>query len=172
VTGSVGGGSVIISNKPGGAANERGATARVFSSRSASDDSLVQQIQAIEGSPAYIQMGQSMPIVDRSITSTPRGAVVSESLTYRDVTSGFEVLPRLAGERVMLDISPRRDTPGLAGSVNVQRMVGSVSGTLGEWIELGGMVQNDSSQRSGLLAGSSNLRQDNRRVWIKVEEIK
>ena len=172
VTGTVGGGSVVISNEPGGAANERGATARVFSTRSASDDRLVQQIHALEGSPAFIQMGQSLPIVNRSVTPTPRGAVVSESLAYRDVTSGFEVVPRLAGERVVLDISPRRETPGPAGSVDVRSMASSVSGRLGEWIELGGMVQNDSRQRSGLLAGSSNLRQDNRRVWIKVEEIK
>ena len=40
------------------------------------------------------------------------------------------------------------------------------------WFELGGASQDESRQASGLLARTSALRQDVRRVWVKVEEIK
>ena len=35
---------------------------------------------------------------------------VVDSTEYRDVTTGFYVRPRLAGDRVMLDISPQRES--------------------------------------------------------------
>jgi hypothetical protein len=88
------------------------------------------------------------------------------------VTVGFEVVPRVAGERVLLEISPRRDTPGAEGSIGIQRIASSASGRLGEWFELGAITQDESRQSSDRLAGTVALRQDNRRVWVKVEEIK
>jgi type II secretory pathway component GspD/PulD (secretin) len=169
VSGTLGTGRVVIGS--GSPANERGVTARITDTGSSSESDLVQQIQVLEGSPAWIQTGQSVPIVNRTVTPGPRGPVTSESVIYRDVASGFEVVPRVVGDRVMLDVSPRRETPGATGSVDVQRMASTVSGRLGEWIELGGMIQEESSRQSGLLYGSGALRQDNRRIRVKVEEI-
>lgn len=168
VSGALGAGRVVIGS--GGSTSERGATARITDVRSSSESGLVQQIQVLEGNPALIQAGQS--VVSRTVAPSPRGTVTSESVTYREAASGFEVVPRLVGDRVMLDISSRRGAPGAAGSVDVQRLASTVSGSLGEWIELGGTTQEESSRRSGLLSGSGALRQDAHRIWIKVEEIK
>ena len=83
---------------------------------------------------------------------TPAGVVVSESLVQCDLGTRFVAVPRLGGERVTLEISPRDDTPGrLPGSVNVQRLLTTVSGRLGDWIELGGSV-GEQSGRSGAIA--------------------
>ncbi len=169
VSGTLGTGRVVIGS--GSPTNERGVTARVTETGSLSESDLVQQIQVLEGSPAWIQTGQSVPIVNRTVTSSPRGTVTSESVIYRDIASGFEVVPRIVGDRVMLDVSPRRETPEAAGSVDVQRMGSTASGRLGEWIELGGMIREESSRQAGLLYGSGALHQDNRRIWVKVEEI-
>jgi len=170
VSGTLGAGRVAIGS--GGSTSERGVTARITDVRSSRESGLVQQIQVLEGNPALIQAGQSIPIVSRTVAPSSQGAVISESVTYREAASGFEVVPRLVGDRVMLDINSRRGVPGAAGSVDAQRLASTVSGPLGEWFELGGTTQEESSRRSSLLSGSGALRQDGHRIWIKVEEIK
>jgi hypothetical protein len=156
------------SGEPGGTAS----AARVYDSRSARETRMEQRIQAMEGTPAFIQIGSSVPVTNRVVTQGPGGAVVTDSIAYRDATAGFEVVPRVAGDRVMLDISPRRDAIAAGGAIGVQRMASTASGRLGEWFELGGASQDESRQAGGMVAGTSALRQDVRRVWVRVEEIK
>ena len=110
----------------------------------------------------------------RTYSGANQGVLIAETITYRDIATGFEVVPRLSGDMVQLEISPRRETPGNAGpgSVNSQRITTTASGRLGEWFELGGVSQEVSRQSSGLLYGSSGERRDTRRVWVRVEEIK
>jgi hypothetical protein len=165
----------------GGSINSRGGgevRARVFDSRNTSDERIGQQLQVLEGYPATINVGQSVPVVTRSVTGGLTGAnqglLTSETITYRDVGTGFEVVPRVSGDMVQLEISPRRETLGNAGpgSTNTQRITTTASGRLGEWFELGGVTQEESRQNSGLLYGSSGERRDDRRVWVRVDEIK
>lgn len=59
-----------------------------------------------------------------------------------DRVSGFEVIPRIAGRQVALEIAPQRGRQGLATTVHAP---------LGEWVELGGVSQSS--------------------VWVKVEEL-
>ena len=166
---------ITVRQDSGGGSSEPGATgtatargARVYDSRSANESRLEQRIQAIEGTPALLQIGQSVPVTNRTLTQGPGGAVVTDSVAYRDVTTGFEVVPRVAGDRVILDIRPRRDTPAADRAINVQRMASTASARLGEWFELGGAAQDESR---GLVAGTNAIRQDVRRVWVKVEEL-
>src|SRR5712691_7323124 len=165
IAGTVTAGRVVIG--AGRPATERGVTARVEDARSSSNEGLVQQIQVLEGSPALIQTGQSVPVVTRTVTARPGGGVIIDTATYRDATSGFEVVPRVVGDRVMLDISPQHGTLEPGGGVNIQNRVSTVNGRLGEWFELGGSAQDEARERSGLLSGSSATRQDSHRVWVK-----
>ena len=160
----------------GGGASTR-LDARITDSNSASDSRVTQTLQVLEGNVAVIQAGTSQPVPNRIVTRTPGGGVVvTDTTAYRDVTTGFSVLPRVSGERVTLEINPQRDTinanAGPGGSVNVQRASSVVSGRLGEWIELGGMSQIETRSGSGLLSSSSANRSDNRSIWVKVEELR
>lgn len=163
---------IHVRQDSGGGPDGRDSGARVYDSRSASEVRVEQRIQALEGTAATIQIGLSIPVTTRTVTQGPGGAIVSDSVAYRDVTTGFEVVPRIAGERVVLDISPRRDTPASGGAINVQRLASTASGRLGEWFELGRSGPGESRQGEGVVAGTSALRQDVRRVWVKVEELK
>ena len=160
-----------------GGSDERGGTARVLDSRSANQTRLIQSVQALEGAPALIQIGQAVPVSDRTVTQGPGGAIVTDSVVYREVTTGFEVVPRIVGDRVILGISPRRDDSGsgrgmgLTGAVNVQRVASTASARLGEWFELAGASQDESRETLGMFAGTSALRQAVRRVWVKVEAL-
>jgi type II secretory pathway component GspD/PulD (secretin) len=135
-----------------------------------------QTVRVMEGREAFVSIGQSVPVRERQVQRTVVGGRVVEQVVegaqYRDVASGFYVLPRVTGDRVTLDLSSQRESlarrPG--GNVNVQSLVTTVSGRLGEWMELGGVAQDASGQQSALLGRSASSSRDNRRVLIKVEE--
>ena len=84
----------------------------------------------------------------------------------------------LCGDRVLLEISPQRDTFASPeqnlqpGSVNTQRAATTVSGRLGEWIELGGIAQGGVNQQTVILGSTRETSADNRRVLVKVDEIR
>lgn len=140
--------------------------------RSTRSSSSEQSVRVVEGGRAFIQVGRSVPLPLRQVVVGPGGVMVSESIVYRDLGQGFYAEPRLAGERVTLDISPFNDAPGPGGSVQTQRLSTTVSGRLGEWIELGGTGQQSSAQGQGALSVGTREVRDNRSVWLKVEEVR
>jgi hypothetical protein len=112
------------------------------------------------------------------VRTYPGGRVVEQvvggGVEYRDATSGFYALPRVTGDRVTLDLSAQREALSgqVQGGFNVQRAVTTVSGRLGEWIEVVGTSQSASGQQSVLLGRTSATASDTRRVLVKVEELK
>ena len=162
------GGTVII--RQGGSA----IGAHGVDTRSVRNSSGTQSVRVVEGGRAYINVGQSIPLAMRQVAAGPGGVVVSENVVYRDIGQGFYAEPRLAGDRVTLDISPQNDTPGNTGygSVNTQRLSTTVSGRLGEWIELGGVGQQASGNQQGHLSLNTREVRDNRSVWLLVEEVR
>lgn len=178
---STGGGSVAIGGS-GNATGDSGLRARIDNTRSLNDDRNTQTIQVLEGNSAFINFGQSVPVPQRQVTRTIVNGKnvdrVSSGTEYRDVQTGFQVLPRLNGDRVLLEISPQRDTFASpeqnlpAGSVNTQHAATTVSGRLGEWIELGGIAQGGVNQQTVILGSTRETSADNRRVLVKVDEIR
>jgi hypothetical protein len=151
--------------------------AHVLDSNSAAADRNTQTLRVMEGREAFIRVGHSIPLGGRQVTRTVVGGQVVEQVVdttqYRDVTTGFYVRARVSGNRVTLDISPQRETlsSDVRGGVNVQRVVTTVSGRLGEWMELGGVGQDATEQQSVLLGRATSATRDDRRVAIKVDEV-
>ena len=191
LSGRISGGGAAVAIP--GSGNTRGGTVevqrgdsvlrgRIDNTRSLDSDNNTQTLQVLEGSSAFIRAGQSVPVPQRQVVRTiVNGQVVERvgnAVEYRDVMSGFYVLPRLAGDRVTLEINPQRDTLARPeqnlprGSVNVQQASTTVSGRLGEWMELGGIVQSTSNQQSTILGSTRETSSDNRRILLKVEEIR
>jgi len=169
--GSLGSGAVVGNQPPG--QERRGVTARIYDSRGASDDHITQQLQVLEGNPATIHAGQSVAVPAQTVTRSVNGIMVTDTVVYRDFATGFDVVPRILGEQVLLDISPRRETPaGNLGGAGVQRAVTTVRGRLGEWFELGGSSRGASRSDSGLFGDAAGMHGDTLRIWVKVEEIK
>jgi len=146
---------------------------RVGERRYNSRENIAQQVQMVEGGRAFINVGQSIALPFRQVVLTPAGAVVSEGIVWQDLGTGFHAAPRVAGDIVTLDISPRHDTPGpVPGSANVRRLSTTVAGRLGEWISLGGTRRDTSGEESGTLHYGSRGVRDDRQVWLKVDELK
>jgi type II secretory pathway component GspD/PulD (secretin) len=164
-SGTIAGGDVRVGvNEP--PRRESGASISARDSQGMHNDSFTSQVQALEGNPAYIAVGQSVPLPSTVITQTPGGSVVRSTTTYYDRSSGFAVIPRLSGDRVFLDIAPQ--TAGPAGQ---QQIVTTASGRLGEWFPLGGIDRSAARSHSGLLSGSSAGRVGTSSVWVKVDEL-
>ena len=146
---------------------------QVYDSRSAGSERVSQQVQVVEGGRAYINVGTSVPVPLRQVVLTPGGAIVSDTVVYRDLGTGFTAEPQLSGDLVTLTISPTHDTPGSAGpgSANVQRLTTTVSARLGEWMQIGGSVQEESSDRDGALRYSTRRGGTGRSVQLRVEEL-
>ena len=176
-SGNTGGGTVTVQR---GNDIVRG---RIDSTRALDSDRNTQTVRVLEGSSAFIRTGVSVPVPNQ----VPVGTVINGRLVgtygggtveYQNVTSGFYVVPRLAGDQVTLEIRPQNDTLARPeqnlprGSYNVQQASTTVSGRLGEWIEVGGFQQGGSSQQSTILGSTRELSQDNRQILLKVDEVR
>ena len=150
---------------------------RVVDTQSASNSSTSQTIQVLEGNSAFINVGESRPVRSRQVVRTVvNGQIVDrvvEGTEYRDANTGFSVVPRVQGNLVTLDIDPQRETfnDGRRGTIYAQRMATTVSGRLGEWMDLGGVNESRSDSRSVLLGRSSSSSSERRAVQVKVEEL-
>lgn len=173
-------GSVAVGNArisvPGSAGRD-GLNARIISTRSLEDDKKTQQLQVLEGNRALVRSGQSVPVPQRQVVQNPWGTQVIETTQYRDVASGFYVLPRIHGDTVTLEISAQNDSlapnqnAGNYQATRIQNTSSIVSGRLGEWINVGGTGQQSSTDNSTITTRSTSRLNEERTVLIKVEEV-
>ena len=134
----------------------------------------VSSVRALEGYEAYVAVGQSRPFTSQSIVTTPHGgSIVSEATGYRDVQTGFYATPRLSGDRVTLEIAPTQQqvAPGRRDSVATQSVTTTVSGQLGEWIEIGGVVDRRDGSTSGLVTWGARSELTQYSAWVKVDAV-
>ena len=130
-----------------------------------------QFVRVMDGSEALIRIGRSLAVPFRRIAVRPGEVRVSEGMVFVDVGQGFYALPRLAGERVSIEIRPFSDS--LAGhglDVETQELSTTVTGRLGEWIELGGSSQQVREDAGQLTGAGSRQTSDTRSVWLLVDE--
>lgn len=147
--------------------------ARVLDKRSVGSGANVQTVQVLEGNTAFIRLGESVPVRSRTTISTPQGVREVESVEYRNVDAGFYATPRVSGGQVTIQLSARRDAvlDRDTGAARIQRVDSVVSGRLGEWIEVGSIVEDASSVETGTISRRSTVSSDRRRTYIKVEEM-
>ncbi len=147
---------------------------RTLNNTARTDDRNTFKVQALEGRPAFINQGQSIPVGSSTAHVTKHGVVLNQSTDYYETRSGFYVLPRLNGNQVTLLAATELSSvqPDSHPTANVQGVETTVTGRLGQWMELGGIDQSfNHGTRQNF--SSSNVRgQELRTVLIKVDEIK
>ncbi|WP_043311302.1 secretin N-terminal domain-containing protein [Pseudomonas sp. ML96] len=129
-----------------------------------------QQVQATEGYPALIQVGQSVPVTSTSVG--PYGQVY-QNTQYRDVNQGFYVTATLSGDVVHLNISSNNDRVNRSRPdvIDTQSTDTRVSGRIGEWIPLGGVSQQNQSNDSGFARRYSTQGANDMSLRIKVDAL-
>lgn len=143
---------------------------RIISYGTASREGGVQQVQTSEGTPALIQVGQSVPL---TTSYTDSYGYAQSNTEYRNVTQGFYVTATVTGDIVHLEISTNRDrlSQERPDTINVQSTDSKVSGHLGEWITLAGHSSQSSADRQGIAKRYSTQGRNDMVLRVKVDSL-
>jgi hypothetical protein len=174
-SGTVGSGDVQVGiNQPPQATTG----AQVVARSGSTSDSLrnVASVRALEGFETYISVGQSRPYTSTSVISGGgwRPPTVVQTTGFQDVQSGFFATPRINGDRVTLVISSQQQQltgGGRQQQVTTGSATTTVSGRLGEWIEIGGSSGQSDGRTSGLVTWGTRTESTQYSAWVKVEEV-
>lgn len=162
--------SVGVNRPPGSATS---AQVVVAGRRQQADMHNVSSVRATEGMEAYVAVGQEIPFSSTQVTPGWTGPIVTQSTTYRDVSTGFYATVRLNGDMVTLVISPRQQSYDRAhgGTIRTAGTDSVVNARLGEWVELGAVRESGSESDNGLLVWGRRSSQSQYSTWLKVDEL-
>jgi hypothetical protein len=135
-------------------------------SRASGQERIDQRVQALEGSRATIYTGESRPVRQRQFIQTPAGVVSQEVTVVQDLNTGFEVIPRVSGSTVTVEIAQQRATQSTS-----QGARSAASGRLGEWFELGSVAMSGARDERGIASSARTTGGETRRVWVRVDEV-
>ena len=135
----------------------------------------VSTVRTIEGSEAWIAIGQLAPLTTTQVVPGWHGPTVVESTEYRSVSTGFYATARLTGDdRVTLELSPQQQrlrSSSYGTVIDTAGTVTTVSGRLGEWLPLGAVQETRASNESGLLVWGRRSSASEYGAWVKVDAV-
>lgn len=142
-----------------------------ISTRSRLSGSPVHQVRVTEGNEAYIETGEQIPYFFGGSRVHHRGGVAG--VEFRNVTTGFYVLPRIHGENVTLQVSPFSNSRTSASGLNIETQSANttITGRIGEWLLIGGAteqikrVDRSTGSRVATQGGTSSS------IWIRADLI-
>ena len=128
----------------------------------------LQRVQALDGRPALIRSGQSVPIYQVHQGAVGSTVVQGFDVRYRDSLSGFFALPRVHGDQVTIEIYQQSDHPAGNGYFNIQQASTVLRGGLGQWLTLGSIGGNDANQRNQFGRHVQTQRSQDRLLELRV----
>jgi len=137
--------------------------------QTSSRQSSQQFIRVTDGAPAYISVGESIPYTSEWVMLTRRYAVRQVSTEFVDIGTGFTVRARSIGSQVELEITPTFSSLQQNGRIEFEQLSSTVQAQRGEWVNLGGMMQDKDEVSRAILASSSGQSSQNNQLFIRVE---
>lgn len=158
-----------------------------------------QTVMVLDGQRASIRIGQSVPHVEEILALSRGQVLIAQDIELQDVTTGFDVLPRVRGDRVLMEITPRlstlrdpasgradfdaghsRSAPcGRAARVQIrsgqicqdfQELTTTVEVKLGEWNDLGAILGHRNEIDRAILESATTESGERRAIRLKIEE--
>lgn len=143
----------------------------VYQTQGQNTDESSQTIRTLEGNTAYIKTGNIYPVenvyIDMPVYGYP---AISSQTELIEASTGFAVTPRLAGDQVILEVSPWSDRINTRGQLQTQDAQSTLRLNLGEWVELGGIDETADSSSYGTLSRTRQTRQDRLHILLKVDK--
>ncbi|BAZ94394.1 hypothetical protein TspCOW1_06400 [Thiohalobacter sp. COW1] len=129
------------------------------------------RVSALEGEPAYIAEGLAFPSVGSQVYIINGREVISNTVEYRQLESGFYALARINGDQVTVTASPKQEalSPRGGGLVESEALVTTVRGPVGQWLELGGRTASVERRGSGVVHRTESKEHEANPIWIKVD---
>ncbi len=145
--------------------------ARVHSTRSLRDAGNRQQVQTLEGEPAYVAAGVAYPYVSHVESYDGRIDRHSAGIDFRETRTGFYVLAQLRGDQVMVDVSPQKEALSRrhSGAIESTHLSTRIIGPVGSWIALGGTGANADDRQGDYTSRHRTRDRDSQQIWIRVQ---
>jgi type II secretory pathway component GspD/PulD (secretin) len=128
-----------------------------------------QFIQVTDGAPAYISVGESVPYTSEWVLLTQRYAVVQTNTEFIEIGTGFTVRARSIGNQIELDITPTFSRLKQHGSVEFEQLTSTVRVYRNEWVNIGGIMQENDDVSRTILSSKNASSQANNQLFIRVE---
>lgn len=138
---------------------------------STASNATTQTVMTQDGQRAYIRVGQSVPYVKKILALSRRQLVLVQDIEFQDITTGFDVLPRVRGDRVLVEITPRLSSlrNPATGLADFQELSTMVETKLGEWLNLGKILGNRGEVERAILESADTTAGEHRTIRIKIE---
>lgn len=178
VTGSAGVGDkarIILPDRPaeqGGLVVQKDGLRYTANQRTTSaGNASTQTVLTLDGQRAFIRVGQSAPHVRKILALSRRQWVLLQDVELQDVMTGFEVLPQVHGDRVLLVITPRLSSlrDPATGLADFHELSATVETKLGEWLDLGEILGSRGEVERAILESASTTTDERRTVRLKIE---
>ncbi|MEE9342535.1 MAG: hypothetical protein V3V12_02750 [Gammaproteobacteria bacterium] len=138
-------------------------------------DSPLYQLKILDGYAGYIETGKTIPESYQRAWVNQYGEVTVETDTERrEYSSGFEVLPRIRGTEVTLEISPYKSLSGnryQSETIHSESLSTTLTGKLGQWLEIAGQQTEKSSNGTRSGVRYQTREQESSRVWVRADLI-
>ena len=126
----------------------------------------------IAGKPVLILMGEDIPQHEQYLVLRHDGDLAIQSQThFISLNNGFEALARiLPNNQVIVDIHPIfSQQEKRFGSITNTRVITSVSGPVGSWLEIGQISNQQNIKKQGTTSYHSH-KEKQQSIYIKVEQ--
>lgn len=128
------------------------------------------QARTMTGQPVFIRLGEATPQRQQLVFIGPRGAAVASETRYIDTDNGFQAVPYLLPDgQVKVEIHPFfSKLSRVDGDIRSSEVISAVTGQLGQWIEIGRIVDNAERIREGVTSYRSHGEQS-QILYLKIE---
>lgn len=137
----------------------------VYQTQDKGADESTQTVRTMEGVPAQIKAGNVYPRQNFSGYGYPT------TTEYSEATTGFAVTPRLAGQQVILSVTPWSDRMNGQGQIETRNAQSTIRINLGEWVELGGVGESSYSNTNSALVNTRQSDKSQMHILVKVDRV-
>jgi hypothetical protein len=128
-----------------------------------------QFINVIDGERAFIRVGQSVPYNQEWVSLTRRYASIQHTSEFVDISTGFSVRPRSAGNQIELEITPRIAQLNQNRYIDFEELSTIVRVNRGEWFDLGETMQQKDEVSRTILSKQNGGQSQSNALSIRVE---
>ncbi|RDH44189.1 secretin N-terminal domain-containing protein [Zooshikella ganghwensis] len=131
-------------------------------------DQGIQQVTALEGQAAFIQVGQEVPVHER--TQWP--GHIEQRSSYKKVSQGFYATVRLSGNdlaTIQLEAQNNRLARNNSGNIDINSTSTVIQAPIGQWVPVGGVNTQANQHNSGLNQRVYRTRDQQAQFYIKVD---
>lgn len=162
-------GNVAISNNRYPNTRQDGVQVDITNKQSDAYNSSNQFINVVDGERAFISTGQSIPYTQEWVLLTKRYIQMQRVTEFVEINTGFAVRPRSIGNQIELEITPRFSQPNQSGVIDFETLTTIVRVNKGDWLDLGGIMQQKDDVSRAILSRSNNGQSTSSHLLIRVE---